>query len=178
MSNATITIEQLEELANQIETEEQEERTRLRRLIRAYARIIAIREPDQFKRRALEHSDEDGHWDNSYPPKIKYKDKNGPALISVRYGDYDQVATEGGFYHTWRAVDSDPGVYVGRDGAIWGRSHEGEGNFGQFAAYPGECGVCVKLEWDTRSDSETPLDDLREAAGPGDAACDPLTLLR
>jgi hypothetical protein len=158
-----ITIEDLETLASGLEADAQAERGRLTRLIRAYARIIFQREPAAFTRRALEHSDEDGHWDNSYPPKLEYKDRRGPKTIVVVTHDYDTVATSGGFYHDWRAVTDERGLCVDRHGDFYDATHEGTGSVGQFAAHPGSCGVMVAIEWHTVDAGEIPLDRLQLA---------------
>ena len=160
MSEHTITLEQVEVLAATLEAEQAGRRERLLRLIRAEARILAVREPQMFGRRALEYGDEDGHWDNSYPPKMEYKDKTGPRLIKVSAAEWDSVATEGGFYHAWRATTENNGLYVGRDGALWGCTYSGTGSFGQFAAYPGNCGVTLTMEWDRLDIDDVSDDDL------------------
>ncbi len=159
--NDSITIESLEQLANEMEAEDAAERARLRRLIAAYSRIIYVRGDGKFHARPVEVSDEDGHWDNSYPPAIKYKDFSGPALLQVRRGDYDTVATETGFYHEWRAVTSDHGLYVDRCGDVYGREYTGTGRFGQFAAHPGSCCVQLTVEYDLLDEEELTLDDYR-----------------
>lgn len=79
----TITIEALEQLANSMEGDEAESRARLIRLIEAYARILAVREPKRFKKMPLEYRDEDGHWDNSFPPAQEYCNHAGPRLIAI-----------------------------------------------------------------------------------------------
>lgn len=159
----TITIEALEQLATQLEATDREQRAKLQRLIAAYARIIALREPGQLKRRPVEVADEDGHWDGSYPPNIQYKDYSGPRLIEVRRGDYDTVATEGGCYHAWRAVTSDCGVYVASDGGLYGRQYSGEGRVGQYAAHPGNCDVRIEVTYDELDTDEIALSDLTVA---------------
>lgn len=158
MSESTTTLESLERLAADLELGEAQRRERLLRLTAAYARILAVREPDTFKRRPIEYSDEDGHWDNSYPPAQKYKDFSGPRLIKVSPANYDTVATSSGFYHDWRATADELGLYVARDGEIWGCTYSGTGSYGQYAAYPGNDSVQLTLDWEPRD-----LDDLSTA---------------
>lgn len=143
----TITIEQIEELANSLETTDTEQRANLQRMIRAEARILAVREPDKFTRKALEYRDEDGHWDNSYPPKQKYRNYTGPRLLKVQSCTTDDIATTSGFYYDWKRVTTDPGIYVACDGELWGCNESGTGSLGRFAAHPGDCNVEVELEW-------------------------------
>jgi hypothetical protein len=146
-----ITLEALENLAAQIEAEEGQERDRLKRLITAYARILRQRQPELFRRKALEYSDEDGHYDNSYPPSIQWKDHNGPAVITVMKMDYTTAATEGGFYHDYRFITVEKGIYVGKEGTIYGATIDGTGHFGQFAAHPGDCNVMATITYEPRS---------------------------
>lgn len=164
-SNVTqleITIEQVERLAAELEGQETEQRDRLLRLICAEARIVAAREPERFDRKPLRYQDEAGHWDNSFPPKQEYTDCNGPRLLRVRAGDYDQIATSSGFYYSWEAVTSERGLYVSRDGRIYGRATTGTGHFGQYAAHPGTDDVSLDLEWTASDTDDLTLDDLRE----------------
>jgi len=156
-----ITIEQLERLVEQVEADALAERNRLCRLIGAYARIIWIREPERFKRQPLEFGDEDGHYDNSYPPSLVYKDFSGPRLLEVVRCDWDTVAMSGGFYHTWRVASPEPGLYVTPRGEIWGATAAGTGRYGQFAAYPGNYDVRVVLTWHPLGDEDVSLSDLR-----------------
>lgn len=156
-----ITLEQVEQLAAQVEADDRAERQRLQRLIAAEARILSVREPELYRARPLEVSDEDGHWDDSYPPAVQYKDYSGPRLLSVRKGDYGTIATEGGFYHTWRAVTQDRGLYVARDGSIWGREYDGQGRLGRFAARPGDYGVMIAVRYDETDGEDLTLEDLR-----------------
>src|ERR1043166_8820002 len=101
------TLTMLEALASAMEQDEQEERSRILRLIRAYARIIAAREPVKFEPRPLEYSDEDGHWDSSYPPSQQLKDFRGPRLIAIIEHATDDAATSAGFYHDYRIYTTD-----------------------------------------------------------------------
>lgn len=158
----SITIEQVEQLAEKIEADETAERNRLLRLIRAEARIAANRSPDAFERRALEISDEDGHWDNSYPPAIQHKEFRSAPLVRVREYSYEEIATSGGYYHDWRAATTDRGLYVAQDGALYGAEVEGTGKVGQFAAHPGNCGVMLTVSWDRLATDDLSLDDLRK----------------
>ncbi len=159
-AESTITIDSLERLAADLELGEEQRRERLQRLVRAYARILAVREPGDFKRRHLEYSDEDGHWDSSYPPEQQYKDRNGPRLIRVAAAEWEEVATSEGFYHDWRAVTSDLGLYVARDGEIWGCTYDGTGHFGAYAAHPGSDQVQLTLDWAPREIDDVATADL------------------
>ncbi|MBF0391655.1 MAG: hypothetical protein HQL38_03135 [Alphaproteobacteria bacterium] len=158
-----ITVEQIEALAAQIEQEDDAERARLHRLIRAYARIVEARDPEQFQPQALEYSDEDGHSDNSYPPKQKYKDHRGPRLFEVIDSTTTSIATSGGFYYQFRTVTEDEGLFVAPDGVLFGCVEEGTGRLGQFAAHPGDCGVMNELTWSSIAVADVPLDRLRKA---------------
>lgn len=154
-----ITIEQVEALATQLEADEQAEREKLDRLIKAYARILAKREPSRFQRQALEQADEDGHFDNSYPPKVEYRNFSGPRLLCVRDNETRDVATSGGFYYDWKRVTEDFGLWVSRDGTIYGCDETGTGAVGRFAAHPGDHNVQVELDWSPRG--EVSLAELR-----------------
>lgn len=156
-----ITIDDVERLATELEATESEQRAKLERLIRAYARILATREPERFPRAHTEYADEDGHWDSSFPPKQVYRSRTGPRLLRVIRADTSDVATSGGFYYEWRRVTESPGLYVSRDGQLYGAEHTGTGQFGQFAAHPGNCNVSVEIEYSPRHDVS--LDELREA---------------
>jgi len=160
MTTTEITIESLESLANQLETDDAAQREKLLRMIRAEARIIAVREPDKFPARATTCRDEDGHWDSSYPPEQRYCDRTGPRLAKVSGNSTTDIATESGFYHAWRRVTEDRGIYVARDGSIWGCDETGTGRLGQFAAHPGYCNVDVTLDWDRRNIDDITTDDL------------------
>lgn len=160
MSESTITLESLERLAADLEFGEEQRRERLLRLTAAYARILAVRQPELFDRRAVEYSDEDGYWDNSYPPKQQYKDRTGPRLIKVSSADWQQVATSEGFDYSWRATASELGLYVARDGEIWGGEYSGEGAFGRFAAHPGDHNVQLSIDWSPRDLDEVSTADL------------------
>jgi hypothetical protein len=155
----TITIEQVEALATQLHSDEGTERAKLERLTTAYARILSAREPERFARQPLEKRDEAGHWDNSYPPTIEYCNYTGPRLIELSDCDYEDVPTSGGFYYDWKRVTTDPGLYVSRDGRIYGCEITGTGKLGQFAAHPGDCNVECELEYDERDDLS--VEDLR-----------------
>lgn len=157
-----ITIEGLEKLATELESDEAQQRERLKRLICAYARILAVREPHLFERRATERADEDGHWDNSFPPKIKFKNRTGPRLILVDGYEWDDIATSGGFYHEWKRITTNPGLYVARDGSIYGADETGTGRLGQFAAHPGDCNVECTIEWTKRNRDSLAVSDLAE----------------
>lgn len=152
--DAQITIEQLEALATRLETDDAAKREKLMRMIRAYCRILAQREPKLWGRMPTEHADCDGHWDNSYPPAQKYKNHSGPRLIEVVDHRTNDIATSGGFYYDWKRVTEQPGLYVSRDGRIFGCQETGTGRVGRFAAHPGDCDVSCTLEWSPRDVDE------------------------
>src|SRR6266404_5360910 len=115
-----LTIQDLEELANQIANENQSRRDKLTRMIRAYCKIIHAREPGKFTRRACHFSDEVGNCDGSYPPDQEYSDRTGPRSIEIINLSSEDVPTESGFYYSYRTVPSDPGLYVTPTGALLG----------------------------------------------------------
>lgn len=160
MSLSTITIEQLESLAAQVESDEVAECARLLRFCRAMTRILAARQPDEFTWRCTSITDEAGHWDNSYPPKEETHGRSPARLLRVRKYDFDQVPTSGGFYHSYRCEPTDVGCYVARDGSFWGCRYSGTGEFGSYAAHPGDCNREIELDWHR---VEPTLDDLRAA---------------
>lgn len=143
----TITIEDLERMATELEANEAQQRARLDRLIRSYARILAVREPHLFERRATEHGDVAGHWDNSFPPKQEFRARTGPRLLRVEGYDTEDVATSGGFYYSWRRVTTDGGLYVSKMGELYEANETGTGRFGAFAAHPGDCDVECEVAW-------------------------------
>lgn len=159
----TITVEQVEALASQLEASEQEQRQKALRLIRAYARILSAREPERFTRRPTECRDEAGHWDSSFPPGEEYYACSGPRLLTLRKRDYQDVPTSGGFYHAWKRVTTDPGIYIARNGTIYGCDEHGTGRVGGYAAYPGDCQREIELAWSVRDPSEIPTAQLLEA---------------
>lgn len=148
MSEHTITLASLAAIADEIVAEESTKRNHLTTMIRHYARILAVREPHRFAAMPIEYSDEDGHWDNSYPPEQEWKDRNGPDAMTLIKGDWDQIATSSGFYYEWRAATNDYGLYVTPLGDLLGASYTGEGRFGQFAAHPGDTDVRIEVEYD------------------------------
>ncbi len=152
---STFTIEQLESLATQLETTEAEQRARLERLCRAYARIIRAASPDKFARRATHYGDEAGSWDSSFPPRKEYAARTGPLAIKTSDSVTEDVATEGGFYYAWRRVTVRGALAIGTDGT-WYRSDEtGTGNFGPFAARPGNHDVDVDIDWSETDEVST-----------------------
>lgn len=161
MTAPTLTIEQLEALAAQAENDNDAEQARLTRLCKAMARILAARQPEAFQPCATSITDEAGHWDNSYPPKAEYHCHHGaPRLLKARRYDFEDVPTEGGYYHAWRRQTTNRGCYVAPDGALWGCDASGTGRVGQYAAYPGDCERAITLDWER---IEPTLEDLREA---------------
>jgi hypothetical protein len=161
--NMTITIEQLEQLANLLEASATAKRAKLLRLIGAYARILYTQKPKSFARRAMELADEDGHYDTSFPPAIEWKDRSGPRLMQIVEAVDDQVATTNGFYHDWRYTTTDRGLYVSPSGELYGRALNGGGSLGSFAAHPGSCKVMASVEWDTLETEEICEERLEEA---------------
>ena len=157
-----ITIEQVEALAADVEATDAAERARLARLITAYARIVAVREPDKFKARATEYGDA-GASDGSYPPDAEYRDKTGPRLIRIADFVWQWLATESGFYHAARAATTDPGMYVDRRGRLYGATITGTGRFAPFPAHPGYCDVQCSIAWDSISLADAPMDRLAQA---------------
>ncbi len=158
---AQITIEDLERMATELETDESAQRARLDRLIRSYARILAVREPHLFERKATEHGDVAGHWDSSYPPKQEFRARTGPRLLRVEAWDTEDVATSGGFYYSWRRVTTDGGLYVTKMGELYEADETGTGRLGQFAAHPGDCDVECVIEWSGKHDVS--IEQLRAA---------------
>lgn len=150
-----ITIDQVEELATKLEADDAAQREKAARLIRAYCRILWLREPQRFQRRPTERRDEDGHWDNSYPPKQELRNFTGARLIKVRGWDYDDIATSSGFYYTWKRVTKDHGLYFDRFGRAYGADETGTGRLGQYAAHPGDCDVECEIAWSQRDELET-----------------------
>lgn len=162
MNTQTITIEQLETLATELETDVEAQRSRLSRLCRAYVRIIAAREPDAFEARATRHGDEAGHYDSSYPPKQVYSELTGPACILLASRETEDVRDEGssGYYYHWHRVTTYGGLYVDMHGR-WIRGDEtGTGRVGPFAAHPGDCGVDCTIEWSRVGDDDVTLAEL------------------
>jgi hypothetical protein len=159
----SITVEQLEALAASITADAEQQRERLLRIIRAYVRILAVREPDEFGRQMTVYADTDGSWDGSYPPKQRWKQPTGPAAIRVRDLDFDSRATSGGFYHSLAYFTSSPELCIDADGQWWAGELTGTGEFGQFAAYPGECNVDCEINYSEISDDDVPTDVLIDA---------------
>lgn len=158
-----ITIEQLESLAADLIAAAEANRGKLHRLITAYARIINLKSPEAFTRRATEWSDEDGHWDNSYPPKQEYKERTGPRTIRIINIDRESKATSGGFYHDTEWYTTDGGLSVGPDGTLWAGDLHGTGEYGQFAAHPGDCNVRCEIDYSELDLADVPLDRLIKA---------------
>lgn len=155
----SITLEQLEALAGEVEATDQAEKERLLRFCGALGRILAARQPEAWLSMATSITDEAGHFDNSYPPKEE-RHGRGPQVIRVRRRKTEDVPTESGYYHAWRRQTLDGGCYLGKDGR-WYRSDEsGTGRVGRYAAYPGDCDRDITIEWETMDPT---LEDLREA---------------
>jgi hypothetical protein len=164
MSNITdilASIDSIEAYAASIETAEAESRARLLRIVRALAKIANNKQ--RFRRMPMRFQDEDGHYDNSFPPKQDYRDHSGPRLLEIISESTEDIATEGGFYHAWKRVTEDRGLYIAADGTLYGCEQTGTGRFGQFAAHPGNCDVDVDLSWETLAEDDVPLDRLQKA---------------
>lgn len=153
----------LESLANSICEDATTEKENLARMIRAYCRILHASQPTAFRRHATVYSDEDGHWDNSFPPKIVYKQHTSPLLIEILDSSENSKATSGGFYHSMEYFTEDPGLYVGTGGEFYGATITGTGDFGQFAAHPGECNVDCTIKWATLDLDDITTDRLQKA---------------
>lgn len=156
-------LEELEALATIVEEEHETHRAKLLRMIRAYVRILAAREPELFKAWATVYADEDGHWDNSYPPRQEWKQKTSPASIRVRELDFDSIATSEGFYHESKYFTTVPGLYVDSFGEFISSELTGTGRFGQFAAHPGDCGVDCEIDYSEIRDEDVPTSVLTKA---------------
>ena len=132
-----ITIEDLETIALAAESDDQARRTHLLRMIRAYVRILAAREPEKFTARAKHRGDEAGHWDSSYPPKQEYSEYTGPRSIKIAIMDTEDIATSGGFYFGWRRVTTYGGLYIDRAGRFLRGDESGTGRVGNSPPAPG-----------------------------------------
>lgn len=158
-----ITIESLEALVEQIAGEQKEQREKQLRMIAACARIVALQAPKKFSRQACRRQDEEGHFDNSFPPSIDLVDFSGPRLYCVYEHSTEDVATSTGFYHSWKRVTKDQGLYVSRSGVIYGCEETGTGRRGQYAAYPGDCDVDCDLSYSRADLSEISAEHLAQA---------------
>lgn len=142
-----ITIEALELLADQAESDDAAQRAKLARLITAYARIASAAQPEAFTRRAKHVGDEAGHFDSSFPPSIVHSDRTGPLSIRVTDSETEDVATSTGFYYDWRRVTTRGALAVGPGGGLYRSDESGTGRVGQYAAHPGDCDVDVEITW-------------------------------
>ena len=79
-----ITVEEIEALAESLAKENEAARAKLLRLIKAEARVLFGREPEQFEQQPTEWSDTAGHFDSSYPPKQEYYNHVGPRVVAHR----------------------------------------------------------------------------------------------
>jgi hypothetical protein len=109
---------------------------------------------DQWKRRATTIVD-DNDGNGSYPPDEQWTDHSGPILFKIEGADYSTEATAGGFYHDCRAGTGSSGLYVSRDGTLYGANFTGTCRFGQFPAHPGICDRDIAVEWDV-----LPMEDI------------------
>lgn len=160
---STITIEQIEALADKLQHEDGDRRAKLLRMIRAYVRILAIREPAKFTRRATIYADEDGHYDNSYPPKQEWKKRTGPKSITFRQITWETRSTTGGFYYDYDCYTTVVGLCIDKDGDWYAGTLEGTGQYGQFAAHPGECSVECTIEWDEFNPIDLTTEEISDA---------------
>jgi hypothetical protein len=174
----SITIEQLENLVSQMEADESAERDRLVRMIKACVKIMGQRASDKFRKRARKLiSDSDG--DNSYPPKTIAAERSGPALYTIYESEEEHVRTTQGFYHDWRCVTVDQGLYADRQGNLYGRVEIGTGSYGQFAAHPGDCHVDIDVEFvDADLENHFTVEQLRTALDYVKAVAFPLVAAR
>lgn len=158
-----LTIEEIETLSAQICEETETAKEKLARLIRAFARIVEAKEPGEFSRMPRVYADEDGHFDNSYPPDQKYKQRTGPRLLEIIDNAWTYRATSEGFYHESEYYTTDRGLFVAPDGSLLGADMHGTGSYGQFAAHPGECSVECEIDYEELGLDEIPLDRLAKA---------------
>jgi hypothetical protein len=158
-----LTLEALEALAAQLEANEQERREKLLRMIRAYVRILAVREPQRFRPAHTVYADEDGHYDNSYPPNQKWKRRTGPKGIILRDCETGSRATSSGFYHDLEYFTVAEEILIDADGDFHLGELTGTGRYGQFAAHPGECDVDCTLEFRTVGDGAIGTPELEDA---------------
>ncbi|MBV8780181.1 MAG: hypothetical protein JO353_02180 [Phycisphaerae bacterium] len=157
-----ISIEQVEALAHAINEEAASRRQKLARLISAEARILAGREPKIFAPRAIEFGDVPDS-DSSYPPDQEYRNHSGPRLIKFVDREIEHVPQSGDFYHAFKIVTTNGGLYVDMKGQFWISNMSGEGYFGQFPAYPGNRHVSATIEFDRISLDDIEIADLVEA---------------
>lgn len=90
---------------------------------------------------------DDNDCNGSYPPAEQWVDHHGPALIRICKPRYSEDASEGGFYHDCTVGTDDCGLYVDREGVLYGADFSGTCHFGQFAAHPGTCSRDIAIEW-------------------------------
>jgi hypothetical protein len=145
--NALLTLEALEALAAQVETDSKAERARLLRLCAAMVRILAVRQPGVFRRGTTRITSESTS-DSSYPPELEYtRGHSAPRVLRIRDAATTDVPLESGFYHPWERDTEEAGCYVSDRGHWYGRIETGTGHYAAFAAYPGDTGVDVRVEW-------------------------------
>jgi len=158
-----LTLDQLEALADSLQLETTNRRTKLLRMIRAYCRILANREPETFADVHTEYADEDGHFDNSYPPSLRRKNFSGPSLVEIVSYSSEDISQESGFYYSYKTVSTDRGLYFDADGTPYGGEITGTGRIGQFAAHPGDCNVDCEIDWDSHNTTSIPIARLQDA---------------
>lgn len=147
MTTSNITIEQLETLATEFAHHEAEHRARLTRLCAAFVRILALRSPERFEPEPRHHGDIAGHWDSSYPPRQVYTERTGPRTVTIAEHETEEIPLSEGFYHAWRRVTWYGGLAVDARGDWWRADETGTGQFGQFAAHPGDRSVDCEISW-------------------------------
>lgn len=160
-----VTLEALEELAKSLSADAAKENQHLSRLVRAYAEILALRQPRSFEtmpagERLMPQADEAGSWNPDLPPERRPYGIHGPALVTIRPYALEHAVTAGGYFLDWKVLPADLGLYVDREGAIWGCEARGHERLGLTSGYPGESEVQVELLWQTFTD--VTLEALRE----------------
>jgi hypothetical protein len=68
-------------------------------------------------------------------------------LLKVQEWTTDDLPTSRGFYHDWRRITTDGGLYVSKLGELYEADETGTGRVGPFAAHPGDCAVECTIEW-------------------------------
>ena len=140
-----ITIEQLRDWVAEIERVDPKQRAELHQQIQAYARILAIKEPETFVCTSVRYADE-VEQNESFTADQKLFANTGPALRSVRESGFQESRRKDKSFYEWCAETADAGVYVDSRGLIWGRL------------------VKISIEWNQISDWQSiPLQDLKAA---------------
>lgn len=158
-----ISISDLDSLAERLAAAQADRAKSLATLCASYVRLLRVAKPRLFQAMPTEYRDEDGHFDNSYPPKQRYRAHTGPRLLEIADAETEQIATSRGYYHTWKQVTTYGGLWVDIDGDWWRCTENGTGRVGQFAAHPGSCDVDVRLAWRKVPLRELEVDELELA---------------